>query len=138
MGFLCSMAKRALTYLLLIIGITHAYAMPVYESEWPTTQSFQSQQIMTTGVTYEGIIYTPFDDAIPSDLSEVGASYAPGEKSHGPLRVVQDGRDPGDVTTGSQEYPIGDPWSMLVFAALFAGLTAWRKHHIQIKTETQE
>ena len=133
------MAKRALTYLLLlIVGITHAYAMPVYENEWPTTQSFQSQQIMTTGVTYEGIIYTPFDDAIPSDLSEVGASYAPGEQPHGPLRVVQDGRDPGDVTSGSQEYPLGDPWSMLFFAALFAGLTAWRQHNIQIKTETQE
>ena len=118
------MAKRALTYLLLIIGITYAYAMPVYESEWPTTQSFQSQQIMTTGVTYEGIIYTPFDDAIPSDLSEVGASYAPGRQLYtGNFDDVPEG--------GEQEnmYPIGDPWIMIMFALMFAGVITWRQYN---------
>lgn len=129
------MAKRAITYILLLIGISCTYAMPVYENEWPTTQSFQSQQIMTTGVTYQGIIYTPFEDAVPSEFSAIGASYAPGEQTHGPLRVVQDGRDPGDVTSGSEESPIGEPWIMAFFAFLFAGVIAWRQHHIQIETK---
>ena len=128
------MAKRALTYLLLLIGITHAYAMPVYESEWPTSQSFQSQQIMTTGVTYEGIIYTPFEDAIPSDLSEVGASYA-SQDIHG---INKKGFDhPTDPGNQSSESPIGEPWIMVVFAVLFAGVTAWRQHN-KLKTETRE
>ncbi len=130
------MAKRALTYLLLIIGITHAYAMPVYENEWPTTQSFQSQQIMTTGVTYEGIIYTPFDDAIPSDLSKVGASYAPVQRKS-PISGEGDWDELPDH--GHTELtPIGEPWIMMFFALMFAGIIARRQRHIQNKTSTKK
>ena len=122
---MCSIVKRVLTYLLLTIGIAYTYAMPVYESEWPTTQSFQSQQLMTTGVTYQGVIYTPFEDAVPSEFSAVGASYAASD-IHGGRKTGFD--NPTDPGSQSNESPIGDSWIMLLFALLYAVATAWRQY----------
>ena len=132
---MCSIVKRVIPYILLLIGIAHAYAAPVYEAQWPEAQPMQSQQILTTGVTYHGTIYTPFDNITPSDLSEVGGGYPPKKRLY---TETQDDRNPGEATEGSELSPVGEPWVMVFFALLFAGAIAWRQHHIQIKTETRK
>lgn len=114
--------------------------MPVYESEWPTTQSFQSQQLMTTGVTYQGVIYTPFEDAVPSEFSAVGAGHGPKKAYDANGNWIPDSDDFG---TGaeygeSSQSPIGEPWIMILFALLFTGVVAWKQHKMKLKSVTHE
>lgn len=101
----------------------------------------QSQQIMSTGAKYNGTVYEPFSTSTPSTYS------AP--KAHGGVRRSGSGDSyPGwhyDEETGqwvpdnAEEYgsgaetgqstqsPIGEPWVLAIFAAVFAGVIAVRR-----------
>lgn len=134
---MCGIVKRACTYvLLMVMGIVHTYAISVPDQEWSAAPAMRSQQILTTGVTYNGTIYTPFDNTTPSELQGVGASYRPDRRLY--TESQDEGRDPGEATGGSELSPVGEPWIMAFFALIFAGVIAWRQHHIRIETETQE
>lgn len=115
--------RHITTYVLLLIGITCAYAVPIYEYDTPATQGFQSHKILNAGTVYQGTTYAPFDDAAPSDYSEVGGSYSPNNAPSGPRR----GKITGPDTPPANEYPIGEPWILMIFGALFAGVIAWKK-----------
>ena len=125
--------RRKITYLFLLIGFAYACAQNFGERNYPVQQEFRSQQIMSSGSNYGGTVYKPFDNSTPSEQSEVGASYSPNK---GPRRAGENdgGWDPGwdDETPGpdtppGQEYPIGEPWILAIFAAAFAGVVAIRK-----------
>ena len=121
--------RHITTYLLLMIGIACAYAVPIYEYDTPAPLGFHSHKILSAGTIYQGgTTYVPFDDAAPSDYTEVGAYHssnrAPG--SNGPRRGFGQPTDPGYQGNG---YPIGDAWCLLIFGALFAGVIAWRKRN---------
>ena len=127
---MCSVVKHVCIYILLLTGIACAYAMPVYEQEWQAAPAIQNQHLMHTGVTYNGTIYTPFDNTVPSDYSAVGAGHGPKKAYNANGDWIPDSDDFG---TGaeygeSSQSPVGEPWIMVFFALVFAGVTAWRQH----------
>ena len=108
--------RRKITYLFLLIGFAYACAQNFGERNYPVQQEFRSQQIMSSGSNYGGTVYKPFDNTTPSEQSEVGASYSPNKAPGGPRRDKIIGPD----TPPANEYPIGEPWILLLFAAAFA------------------
>lgn len=71
---------------------------------------------------YQGAVYEPFNDTPPSESgnSENATMGISGRKNLGGM----DGRDPGDQ---SNEYPLGEPLVLLLFAAVAAIFVAKRK-----------
>ena len=114
--------KHIITYLFLILGFASVYALPVYEYDAPSAPAFQSHKILDSGTIYKGTVYVPFDDAAPSDQSVVGRSYNPGHRTGGPKKGFGGGPESGQGPS-----PIGEPWILAAFAALFAGVIAWRR-----------
>ncbi len=108
--------RRKITYLFLLIGFAYACAQDFGERSYPVQQEFQSQQIMSSGSNYGGTVYKPFDNSTPSEQSKVGASYSPNKAPGGPRR----GFDIGGETGKADEYPVGEPWILAIFAAAFA------------------
>jgi hypothetical protein len=120
--FLQKTMKRIFLYLLFSIGFAYAYALPVYEFDAPAVQTFQSHQIMNNGTKYNGTVYEPFSNTTPSEQSEVGSSSGYGH--HGNIRR---GKILGPDTPPADEYPVGEPWALAIFALAFAGVVAIRK-----------
>ena len=125
--------KRLITYFLLLVGFAYACAQDFGARTYPTQQDFQSHQIMSSGANYGGTVYKPFDNTTPSEQSEVGASYSP---NRGPRRAGENNDDytPGwEGQTGGPDgnqgegSPVGEPWVLLAFAAVFAGAIAFRR-----------
>ena len=88
-----------------------------------TDPAIQSQKLMKSGANYEGTIYEPFSNTTPSEyLNGVSTTDEP-FKPGGPHREFG---KPGE-TNQSEEFPIGEPWILVVFAALMAGVIAIRK-----------
>ena len=115
--------KRLITYFLLLVGFAYACAQDFGARTYPTQQDFQSHQIMSSGANYGGTVYKPFDNTTPSEQSEVGASYSPNKAPSGPRRDKVLGPD----TPPADESPVGEPWILLAFAAIFAGGIALRR-----------
>ena len=85
----------------------------------------QSHQIMSTGSNYNGTVYAPFDNTVPSEQSTVGASYSPGRAANGPRRGFDKPTDPEGPSDGS---PLGDGLlPLLMMAATFCGVIAFRR-----------
>ncbi len=83
-------------------------------SAWqPTYQGYRSQ-IFEVGTTN-----------VPSDYSEVSSGSSNEQGGHkGHIRKLGGGTDVGEQ---SNEYPIGEPWIMAIFAILAAGIIAYRR-----------
>ena len=112
-------SKMIIIALLSVLSLT--ISAKVYTSDSYCDPAIQSQQIMSSGVTFNGVVYEPFDDTAPSE-------YISPIKKPSIRRDSQDGRDPGDATTGSNQSPIGDGvWAMLFCALAFAGVIALRR-----------
>ncbi len=116
--------KHRLLYLFLLLGIVRAYAVPIYEYDAPVPLPFQSHKILNAGTVYSGTTYVPFDDAVPSDFTVVGAQNAANARSG----HVRKGKITGPDINPGQESPIGDALlPLMVLAAGFAGVMAWRR-----------
>ncbi len=88
--------------------------------------AIQSQQIMTTGSNYNGTVYAPFDNTVPSEQSTVGASYSPA-KAPGPRREGAFDGSP-EVKEQDESYPLGDGvLPMLIMAFAFGGAVYLRR-----------
>ena len=84
--------------------------------------AIQTQRIMTTGANYNGTVYEPFSSATPSEQSEVGANQS------GAKGTVRKGFiNPSDPGHQSNEFPIGEPWVMLLGALVFTGVIWLRR-----------
>ena len=104
------------------------YAQPFTPTQTPQV-AMQSQQIMQNGQNHDGTIYAPFDNTMPSEQSS-GPNKAPGKG--GVRKSDGDDWNPDDFITGpdtppGQQYPIGEPWVLAIFALAFAGVLALRK-----------
>lgn len=122
--------RHAFTYLLLLACCVCAYATSIYEYDAPTPLPFQSHKILDSGGAYKGATYAPFDNTAPSEQSGYGPQRAPGKG--GVRKSDGDDWNPDDFITGpdtppGQQYPIGEPWVLAIFALLFAGVLALRK-----------
>ena len=88
----------------------------------PSDDSFiQSHQLMRAGTNYNGTVYEPFSNTLPSEQSEVGSST----HKTGPRKSKENPTDPG--ITDDENSPIGEPWIMVAFAAVFGGVVYLRR-----------
>ena len=112
--------KLSISILFCIIAVS-TWAQTYKNTYTPSAQQeqevIQSQQIMTTSA-HGGTIYEPFSNTTPSEQSQIGASYSPAQAPSGPRRDKIGGPDANQ----GQEFPVGEPWIMLAFAAAFAGV----------------
>ena len=118
--------------LLLIFFPVLASANPIYQSSSnryaaPSTVGTQSMQYMpesyqmtntsnyqmSTTLNPAQTVYTPFSDETPSNTGENGQSRISGRRN-----AIG---NPGNPNP-NEESPIGDAWSLLIFAALAAGV----------------
>ena len=125
--------SKMVVVLLLIFLPAIAFANPIYQSSsnryaTPSTVGAQSMQYMpesyqmtstsnyqvSTTINPAQTVYAPFSDETPSNSGDNGPSKISGRKNAGNFGHVDDPyKDP--------ESPLGDAWSLLIFAALGAG-----------------
>lgn len=122
--------KRNIVLLTVFLSMTTlaVYAQPFTPTQAPQV-AMQSQQIMQNGQNHDGTIYAPFDNTMPSEQSS-RPNKAPGKG--GVRKSDGDDWNPDDFITGpdtppGQQYPIGEPWVLAIFALAFAGVVAIRK-----------
>ena len=72
---------------------------------------------------YGGTVYQPFSETVPSEQTAVGEQYSTNNPT-GPRKDFGKPTDPGNQ---SNEYPIGEPWIMVVLAVVFGGVIALRR-----------
>ena len=105
------------------------------EQGFQTSRGYQLQHDvnklqLSTYATYQSTVYQPFTTAVPSDDNPVaGFGSEPqitGRKNLGGMG----GRDPGDQSSQS---PIGEPWILLLFAAVAAAVVAWRQRRAVLR-----
>lgn len=69
---------------------------------------------------YQGAVYEPFNDTPPSESGNSGSRGISGRKNLGGMG----GRDPGEQ---SNQSPVGEPFVLLLFAAVAVAVVAWRQ-----------
>lgn len=83
----------------------------------PSDDSFiQSHQLMRAGTNYNGTVYEPFSNTLPSEQSEVGSST----HKTGPRKSMENPTDPG--ITDDENSPIGDALLPLLFMSIAFGM----------------
>ena len=95
----------------------------------PSDDSFiQSHQLMRAGTNYNGTVYEPFSNTLPSEQSEVGSST----HKTGPRKSKENPTDPG--ITDDENSPIGDALlPLLLMAVAFGIYSAARRKRLTAK-----
>ena len=103
--------------IVMIIMAVALIALPTMAQEWESTSSMQgsgsaySSQVTAVGATQAADMGTT-----------TSANYSPGRPGS-----IRRGFDTGGETGQSTESPIGEPWVLAIFAAVFAGVIAVRR-----------
>ena len=137
--------SKMVVVLLLIFFPAIALANPVFQSSsnhssTPSTVGASSMQYqlesyqMTNTSSYQisttlnpaQTVYAPFSDENPSNTGENGQSRISGRRNLG----ENTSGNPGTDTTQS---PLGDAWSLLIFAALGAGVIYIKQRKVEAK-----
>ncbi len=108
-----------------MIACVCIYAAPAYSEEANPFAFQQSTQTNFSGSSYSSTVYQPFSNTTPAEYSASGMNSTDGYNPtyvHGPRKGKIDGPD-----TTPNDYPIGEPWVMLAFAALAAGFIAYNR-----------
>lgn len=87
-------------------------------SDFPAI-AMRDQRIITTGAVYASTVFMPFDNTPPSSFAKGIAANEEGPS--GRRKFV----DRPDINPG--ESPVGEPWILVVCAAIFGGVIAWRR-----------
>ena len=74
---------------------------------------------------YQGAVYEPFNDTPPSESGNAPRGIS-GRKNLG----GRGGRDPGEQ---SDQSPVGEPFVLLLFAAVAAVVVAWRQRRAVLR-----
>ena len=113
----------------LLIACVCAYAAPTlaYDKEANSCAFQQSSQTNFSGSAYSSTVYQPFCTTTPSQQQESASnSYSPIAKSFswggGGM-----GDNENDDPNRDPYSPVGEPWVMLAFAALAAGVIAYKR-----------
>ena len=124
--------KRAKVTLLFFILCASAHAnaqafrsTSTYHVSQQKSQAVQANQTASYN-SYEPTTYAPFSDETPSSA---------GQNNNGPSKISNRRNafvDPGE-TDRSEESPIGDAWSLLIFAALAAGVIYIKQRKAEAK-----
>ena len=108
-----------------MIVIAAAIVLPAMAQNFtqPRDPAIQSQKIMTTGATYNGTVYEPFNNTTPAEYNPVGAT-APTNPPSGPRKNLIGGpEDQGPSPVGDAVLPL------LLMSLAFAGVIYFRKRH---------
>ena len=135
--------SKMVAVLLLIFFPVLASANPIYQSSsnhssTPSTVGAQSMQYqpdaykmantssyqMSSTLNPAQTVYTPFSDETPSNTGENGQSRISGRRN-----AIG---NPGNPNP-NKESPIGDAWSLLIFAALAAGVIYIKQRKAEAK-----
>jgi hypothetical protein len=73
-------------------------------------------------------VYTPFSNESP--ISSNDNANEPSKISGRKNNYGEGWGDAGDVTTGTETYPLGDAWSLLIFALMTAVVITLRKKQV--------
>ena len=113
--------KHIIIIFSLFIGCASICATPAYgEQESPFSNVNPSAQQAASGSSYSSTVYQPFSGTTPAEQS-AGAMNSPTVTS-GPHKSFVDRPD-----MPPQGFPVGEPWVMLAFAALAAGVIAYNR-----------
>ena len=114
--------RTKLIIIALLSVITISATAQQYSPASVTDPAIQSQQIMS-GSAYNGTVYEPFSNSVPSEQSTVGSSYTPTSR---PRRSKENPGEPG--ITDDNASPIGDAVvPLMLFAIAFGGVIALRR-----------
>ena len=115
-------ARYAFVFLLLISSTTVLAQQFHSTSPYIQSNDLQAEQYQGPEVGYHSTIYTPFSDETPStsNTSDAGFNITNRKNAFGQPET----ENPGQEGT---EYPIGEPWIMLAFAAMAAVVITLRK-----------
>ena len=98
-----------------------------YDVSYPTEynamqQSSYSVQDAQVGYNaYQSTVYQPFESSLPSDNNPVYSNgQGEGGRNNAPTNRRNLGGVEGDIGDQSDQFPVGDPWVMLLFAATAA------------------
>ena len=131
--------SKMVAVLLLIFLPVLASANPVYQSSNrysnPSTVGASSMQYqlesykMANTSTYQvGTTYNPAQTVYePFSNENPGSNDGPSKISNRKNNYGEGWGDAGDVTTGTETFPLGEPWIMLAFAAMAAVVITLRK-----------
>ena len=75
---------------------------------------------------YQGAVYEPFNDTPPSESDNAPRGIS------GRKNAFINPSDPGEEQTGEGS-PVGEPWILLLFAAVAAVVVAWRQRRAVLR-----
>jgi len=116
--------KRNLTFISVIAVVVLTFGLVAVAQAQPQTEapSYSIGSVNNTnqtGSSYSSTVYAVGDNSAPS------AQGAPGARGiSGPRRSFDHGAETGQ----SEESPVGEPFVLLLMAALFAAVVAFRTH----------
>ena len=98
-----------------------------YEASYPTeygaTQqnTYSAHEAQANYNSYQSTVYQPFESSVPSDNNPVYSnSQGDNSRHNAPNRRNLDGMDGKEPGDQSDQYPVGEAWVMLLFAAVAA------------------
>ena len=112
----------------LLIACVCTYAAPAFNEEANQVTFQQSNQSNFSGSSYSSTVYQPFSNTTPAEYSASEMNSTDGYNPtyvHGPRKGKIDGPD---TRPDENDFPVGEPWVMLAFAALAAGVIAYKRH----------
>ena len=118
--------KHIIIIFSLFIGCASICAAPAYgEQESPFSNVNPSAQQAASGSSYSSTVYQPFSGTTPAEQSAgtMNSSWSGPRKTNS----IDDGFTLGPDTPPANQFPVGEPWVMLAFAALAAGVIAYNR-----------
>lgn len=108
------------------------------EQGFQTSRGYQSQHDVnelqpSTYATYQSTVYQPFTTAVPSDDNPVAGFGNEPQITNRKNLGGMGGHDPGGP--GSSNSPVGEPWILLLFAAVAAVIIGARSKEPRTKTD---
>ena len=76
-------------------------------------------------ISTPAITYKPFHPAAPSEYDAEGNLQE--DKASGRRKMIGDDFGDRPDSPWSNDSPVGEPWILAIFAAMFSGIIAWRK-----------
>ena len=108
-----------------------------YEASFPTeygaTQqnAYSAHEAQANYNSYQSTVYQPFESSVPSDNNPVYSNSQGDNNRRNAPTNRQNLTGGGDAGDQEQSYPVGDPWVMLLFAAVAALVVFVRQRKVQ-------
>ena len=124
-----NMKHTFISFLLIACVCTYAAPTLAHDKEVNSCAFQQSSQSNFSGSSYSSTVYQPFSGTTPAEQSAgaMNSSWSGPAKNNARNFTMDDGFILGPDTPPAQEFPVGEPWVMLAFAALAAGVIAYKR-----------